>query len=274
MDERNQLIEFIREWGTLLLAVYGVVQVWLIALLRRFLWPGRLAIFEGGRLEIGYSNFGPNIGLNGTLRAMRKPLSVSSMTLDLVRKRDGARHELRWLAFRAPQIRVSSSDTVQLELASGFLVRLEQPHRFNIFFSDQETRAEIEPALLAAKDAWQGLAYDRRAELMRAVQEENVPVQVAVENLYNQEFLALPPNRQAYDVLSRKNYWEAGRYELTLHIETASPAREFKKRWSFALTDADFERLRLNSVTTIRELCIGMGQAQYFFAYPSYEDAV
>jgi len=70
-DEKQNLLTFFKENGILLLAIYGVVQVWIIALWKKYIKKGKIRIFETGSLEIGYSAFGPTIAVNGTLRALR-----------------------------------------------------------------------------------------------------------------------------------------------------------------------------------------------------------
>ena len=60
--------EFLKGWGSLIIATVALVQPWMIALWKRFVRPGTIDIHETGTIEIGYSSFGPTIGLRGTLR--------------------------------------------------------------------------------------------------------------------------------------------------------------------------------------------------------------
>ena len=94
--------DFLRTYGTLIIATYAVVQVWIIALWRRQR-RGRLSIFRTGRLEVGYSNFGPTLAVFGTLRAQGKPVFVREIIVKLVKERDGSVHEFEWLFFRSRQ---------------------------------------------------------------------------------------------------------------------------------------------------------------------------
>lgn len=134
MDDSNGLVAFLRDYGTLVLAAFAVVQVWLIAVWKHFVLSGRLGIFKTGRLEVGYSTFGPTVALNGTLRAERKTLFVREISLTVTRERDGSSHRFEWTAFRSTQLRIGSSDPVTLELPAGFNVSPEQPYRYHIFF--------------------------------------------------------------------------------------------------------------------------------------------
>ena len=116
------ILDFLARYGTLIVAIYGVIQVWLIAIGKHFIWSGRLSIFKTGRLEVGYSTFGPSLALNGTLRGERKTVFVREINIDVMKQRDGSVHRFEWTAFRSTQLRIGATDPVTLELPAGFNV--------------------------------------------------------------------------------------------------------------------------------------------------------
>ncbi len=100
MANDSDLLKFAKEYGTLIIAVYGVIQVWLIAIWKKvFQKKGKIDIFETGALEIGFGAFGPTIAVNGTFQALKKNVFVTSIYIDLTRLRDAARHKFEWTAF-------------------------------------------------------------------------------------------------------------------------------------------------------------------------------
>src|SRR5690606_3910881 len=91
---------------------------------------------------------------------------------------------------------------------------------------------------------------------------------VALEALYR-EFADSGHQVDAFAALGRGCDWDAGRYALTLHVNTARPERTFSKRWEFDLTEADAHQLRLNSITVLRNMA--ELPSTYGFAYPQYD---
>lgn len=264
------ILDFLARYGTLIVAIYGVIQIWLIAIWKHFIWRGRLSIFKTGRIEVNYSNFGPTLAFNGTLRAERKAVFVREITVNLVKQRDGSVHRFEWTAFRSTQLRIGATDPVTLELPAGFNVSPDHPYRYHIFFSDRQTRTELEAPLFKLQEAWRQYFISKRDQIAKTPNPHGLTPETLAANLYDNDFARNSPEyREAWDVLSRRNYWDAGSYRLRFVVSTSAPEREFAAEWDFSLTEQDFELLRLNVVITPRDVCLG--QVQYFFAFPEYE---
>jgi len=224
MNETSTFLNFFHEYGALLLALYGVVQVWLIALWKNVLNTGKLNIFETGRLEVGYSNFGPTIALNGTLDTRRKNLFVSNISLSLVKERDQSTHILEWTAFRSSQLRINPTDPVSLELPSGFVVRIDQPHRYHIFFSDRQTSEELSQALIEVRKAWQDYLNSKKDQINEMIQKTKGEAKIVIQYLFDKDFfLNNTKAQEAWDLLNRKNYLESGSYRLSMKVKTSNP---------------------------------------------------
>jgi hypothetical protein len=270
-EESRTLVSLVKDYGTLIIAIYGVVQIWIIALWRKYIKRGKLEIFPSGFIEIGYSAFGPTIGLNGTLRAVDKDVFVSSMRLELTRVKDGLSHAFEWMAFRSTQIHFRDPKQITLELAAGFIVPVNQPYRYQIVFNDRQTMSEIEPALIKVKLAWQQF-FQNAEDIVNKAISSGIPATNVLSNLYSNDFRKeSKENHEAWDVLERKNYWEPGTYKLRMVVVTSGPNQIFSKDWSFELDKRSTHNLRLNSIAVLQELCAG--QVNYQFAYPPYISA-
>lgn len=273
MPESSNIFNFLREYGTLLLALYGIIQVWFISLWKNVLRTGKLSIYETGRLEVGYSNFGPTIALNGTLCTQRKNLFVSNISLFLTKNRDQSTHTLEWTAFRSSQLRIVPTDPISLELPSGFIVRIDQPHRYHIFFSDKQTRSELEPVLIDVRKEWQEYLNSKKQHIYDIVMNAKIEEKIVIQSIFEKEFyLSNEKAKKAWDLLNRKNYLENGSYRLKMIVKTSNPSKSFTAEWLFDLSEDEFQILRLNSVSTLRELCLG--EVNYFFAFPEYKQAL
>ena len=266
---------------TAAIAVIALVQPWVIALWKRLFRPGGIGIHETGTIEVGYSNFGPTIGLQGTLQALHHDQFVSNVQVDLVKAKDHSRHQLPWLIFRPSSTKfqsgAASSDTT-LEIASGFMVARLQPHRFNIIFNDVAVQREVQPMLEAFKAGW--VAYRdanlRDAAINKVNEIASEAAAAGAAGLVNlvttalQEYAKTSTAADALKRVERACYWEAGRYTLTMTVATSNPERTHPKQWDFVLTEEDAEALRKNFVAAAAEAC-GVGQLiPYQFRYATY----
>ncbi len=94
-----------------------------------------------------------------------------------------------------------------------------------------------------------------------------------MRQLYDTDFrVNSRENQLAWEMLQRKNYWEAGAYLLKMTVRTSNPAKKFHKEWQFELNSDACASLRLNSVATLIELCLGIVNYQY--AYPTYKSVL
>lgn len=70
--------DFLKSWGTLIVAAVALIQPWLIAAWKKFLRRQKIEVYEAGTMEIGFSTFGPTIGLQGAVRAINRDAFVPS----------------------------------------------------------------------------------------------------------------------------------------------------------------------------------------------------
>lgn len=260
---------FLKGWGSLIVAAIALVQPWAIALWRKLVRPGTIDIHETGTIEIGYSSYGPTIGLRGTLRAVHRDHFVRNIELTVIKERDGSHHSFEWLLFKAEKMTSQGKDDISLEIAAGFMLLITQPRSYSILFVDAATRAEIKPALETLQREWTKYATAKGTgpaeSIQVAIGKALVESSTAFQN-FSKERVAT----DTYSILERRLYWEPGRYFLQMRVNTTRPENTFHRNWTFELSEPDFQSLRLNAVAIISEACSQV--TNYNFAYPAYRE--
>lgn len=271
-DQATDWIVKLKELGPWILGFIALIQVWLIAAWKR-LRKGSIEIYESGSIEIGYGDLGPSVALTGTLRCLEKDVFIKNINVEIVRKKDGARHNFRWYAFRPNELSLGGQSQPKLEIAGSFLAMPTQPNRYNIFFTDSAFVAEFRPKVKPFLDQWHAYVRERFEEkgedTMRRAAEVLGNTQFT-QNLFK-DFSDQGYAVETYTLLDRAFYWHEGDYGITLNVQAAKPERSFTKTWSFSLSQEDSERLRLNTVGTLQSIC-GV-QVTLNFAYPEYGPA-
>jgi hypothetical protein len=236
-------------WGSFIVAAVALLQYWIIAAWRRYFRPGTLDIHETGPIEIGYSRYGPTIGLYGTLRSVHRDIFVRDALLVVRRLRDQSQHRFDWAWAR------SGTAT---ELPAGFLVPESQAQRYNLIFADVDTREDIGRTLAPVSEDW--------------VQEivANPPQDDAARYALYGGFSNTQVHVNAHAELTRLSYWDDGDYELLLEIHTTRPDKTFTKSWRFSLTQNDESLLRLNAIPVLRQT-VGFDDVPLNFAFPLYQ---
>jgi hypothetical protein len=259
---------------TLIVAIFGVIQVWFIALWKKYYKRGKVEIYETGNVEIGYSAFGPTLGLNGTLRALDKEVFIQSIDLLIVRERDKAQHNFRWLAFRPPKIELSGSQPITLEIPSGFLISPNLPHRFNISFNDNIYFDDIRILFNEYFTEW-----NKVAEQLNKIGSSlygKIPLPGEASNQFNilEDFRKCQSYTNIFAKLNKKCYWECGDYSLTMNVKTSKPDKVFNKNYRFHLSEDDSKMLLLNVITILEEPIanyLRIRNYPYYFAYSDYK---
>lgn len=192
-------------WGSLAIAIAALVQPWVIALWKRFVRQQRIDIYESGTIEVGFSRFGPTIGLNGTLRAMYRDVFVSSIELCLVRRKDHLRHTFAWGVFRSPSFGAEKDTTFQI--CSGFMLQEKSPFAYNVQFWDRDTLDEMRPSIERIRKEWTTHVFDAIGGTEALDSPDVAAVQRSVDaaqrTLYP-TFMNSPGHVQAFTELSRR----------------------------------------------------------------------
>ena len=267
------LESWLEKWGTLAVAIAALIQPYIYFLWKMAFRRGRIRVHSAARLEVGYSDWGPTLGLNGTMQCIHRECFVKAVRLDLVRLKDGAAHAFEWVAFRSQRISVGGKEEGTIELPVGVLVTPQQPYRFNIMFSDIETRDRIRERLQYLQDLWQATIPDNIIEVLTAAlpvdatkQAREAHVSNAVGKLYA-TFQTKREHVETYTFVQRQCYWEAGKYTLRATVEASSPDIVFQQSWEFELTEDDADGLRNNAIRTLMNACNQLG-VKFNFANP------
>lgn len=209
--------------------------------------------------EVGFSSFGPTIGIYGTLLAIHRPVFVEDISVTVQRQRDQAQHQFNWLAFRSNQLTLGTAQGLVLELASGFIVTPTQPHRYNILLSDRLQRQDMVTPMTQISRIWTDRDRNARAQ--------NPTVNSA--QLF-QTLIKEGQVTQLWSAIQRLCYWEAGEYSIEVRVRTLHPNRTFPLCKTFTISNQDAGHLRDNASVILAEGCT-QPNTVYNFAYPTLQ---
>ena len=252
----------IKDWTsetwTAIAAVVALVQPWLISVLRRFFKRGTIDIYETPIAEFGLSALGATVGLTGTLRSRHRDMFIQNISVTI--RTNGAIRPFHWIAFRIPKISVDTtagqSSEVSAEDPYSFMIRMLEPHRFNVLFTDTGLLQNAQAKVQKLKQEW----LDR----IQDIEVPELPLDPNVQrNLIkklrkaHEGFSTTQTYRDTLTFLEEAFPWIAGTHELTMHITTARPDRNYKKTWKVPLSEEQIENLR-NNVSFALEEAMGL----------------
>lgn len=271
-------MNFLETYWLEIVASVALVQPLLILFLRwcwnKYVRHGHIDIFKTGNLEIGFGEFGPSIGMHGTLRALHQEQFIQKINLKLTRREDQLTHEFEWGVFRSPKIFLGKQDSVDFELPSGFMLSKSQPHRFNIQFHDLYTQDKIRDVFQCLIEEWQK-KVNSLTEQERNYYVNELAATPDFVNPYRTLYIKFSkeqPYREAYAELNRLQYWKSGDYSLKFTIRTSKPNRVFEREFKFTLSKNEERTLELNHIKGIQNACGQYNMGYYHFVNPKYED--
>jgi hypothetical protein len=264
--------EFLKGWGSLIIAAIALVQPWVISIFKKFFRRKRIEIYETGMIEIGLSAFGPTIALLGSLNALHGDAIVRDMTLKVVRLKDKAEHDFSWAFFRPLKFVATGADP-SLQFCSTFVAPSTSPYHFNIIFLDRDLIDEARPLADKLRERWNEFlkAKGQLADVDTAANVDLVKARIEqIKPHAYQDFAKTSEHVNTYTALQQMFYWHPGQYSLQLKIVTVHPDNKFIKKWAFRLTEDDSKLIKLNLMNVLQEIC-GVTQFPYNFAYVKYE---
>lgn len=162
----------------------------------------------GETVEVGYSGSGATVAIEVTLRALSRDFFVSDAEVEVVRKKDGARHLMHWGAFRPPGLLFPVPQQITLESPAGFLLEPRNPRRLNVLFNDRAVRDEVLAVVEPLRPAWWQLLSEASGDVDREG--------VELAGRLFESFSKLEEPIKAWQQLQRICYWETGDYKLIL----------------------------------------------------------
>src|SRR5262245_56334176 len=241
------MTEFLKGWGSLIIAAIALMQPWLIGLFKKCFRRKRVEIYETGSIEIGLSTFGPTVGLFGTLNAIHGDAVVRNMTLKVVRLKDKAEHDFSWGVFRSPKF-VAAGPDPSFQLGSTFVIPSASPHHFSILFWDRGLIDEAQPFATKLVEQWNEFLKNK----LSTADPDVDPMKLRFDAY--EEFARTSEHLNTYTALQDMFYWHPGRYFLQLEVATIHPDNKFIKKWEFRLTEQDSNSLKLNVVSVLRDI--------------------
>lgn len=198
--------------------------------------------YPAGLLEIGFFDFGPTIGLSGTIKATGGNRFISSMDIKLIRLRDNATYNYPWAVFR--KFNLAAPNNFHIDIASAFSLLSDESKPFNIQFHDIATRDRFKNPLLSLQKSFQEYLNSQNINLSTLGPADIIRVHENFRNDTTNNNLVL----NAYSAMGREFYWESGKYRLELIIKTDRPHKEFTRTFHFLLSEEEVDELDINRV--------------------------
>lgn len=198
----------------------------------------RLSIHLNTRIEIGFSDYGPTIGIFGTIRSKGKQFFITSIKLRVANP-NGESHEFDWCIFRSPIVKVQEITNVEAEVAVPFMVPKNSAKTISILFQDTSIAEEIREPFLELKERLGDRDYD---------------------SVMGMEWFDI------HNTIYEKFYWEAGEYQFLLSIYDEDGAVCCEKNFGFCLLEPESEFLGVNVETMINAALGRQGEVVYHAA--------
>jgi len=207
-------------------------------------------------LEVGYNQFGPTLGVEGSIAALDKLVFVNNISILVTRLRDKATLPFSWLAMRPHRFKLGRDLGIDLKMPDKFLVTPAKPFAFNILFTDQNQYKVMNPSLKLIQQYWE--CFWSPTENPQEKSSPN-PQKRFEDFIKNSDIGGL------HSKLQKLCYWDAGEYALNFFLidRDAKPIQEIQKL--FSLNAEDAKTLRENSATILADLC-GQTDISYSFA--------
>ena len=264
----------LNDYATPAIAVLAFLQYWAILFWLRFIRKGKIEIHETLRIEVGYHEAGPSLGIHGALRGLNRDLFVEHISLRLTKLKDSSKHEFVWGVFRTRQFSGTGEDRGTMEIPYGFLLSPTSPRRFNIQFHDWLAQDEMRRALEPFTQDWYKVVNALYAKVAASQTPPGVLYTADLRKELSETYDAFRSQAsygETYISLDRRCYWEEGAYEIEMEVVTSNPKGSFTKKWSFNLTADAAERLRFNTNLILDYFCNRPRYEPYYFAEPTLE---
>lgn len=242
MDQlENILSAEVAQWAVAIISLLALVRPELEALYKRFVTE--VVLHPRDRLEIGFSGYGPSVGITGSIQSVSNDSLIRDINLKLVRLSDNKTHRFS-LGFSRIRKITQQGETAEAELATAFTIKRGESRSIDFMFLDSSTQKRFDPELVTLREAWQNasIADGHIADLIKSNE-----VLSAVNEFQNEQ---APIVDQSFKALERAFYWEAGKYNLSLNIITSNPEKAHTFSCNFEIGDKESETL-MNNFTKI-----------------------
>ena len=183
-----------------------------------------------GRASLYCNTSGSYISIEGIFEALRKPIIVKKMAVEIERKQDSRKLNLQWSTFISP---------ISQSVAGNYASSVETAHPFRVEadsimcafteyadFYDAATKS-IEPAITKYSQIWE--------KNRSGIQD---PQQALLFIQGTQEYEA------AHSALMKALYWEIGQYSLKIAVNHSDTVTNYA--YTFSVSATEREKLEAN----------------------------
>lgn len=228
----------------------GGVIIAIIALLRPEItekyrsYKSKLVFHPASKIEIGYSEHGPTIGIYGTFFATHQPIIIEKINIQISRERDKATYKFRWLAFRS--LKPYSQQINEIEVASAFIVNPMVPEKRNIMLHDTETLENFKDQILEIRNLYSD--FLTKLPDSDKILKDEIKFSMFQEN-HKENFI------KAFASINNYFYWDQGIYNGQLYFRASGTQNKFAHEFKFSISEEESKRLRLNTISIIKSSC-------------------
>lgn len=239
-----------------IVSIIALLQVWAIALWKKYVRKGRILLYEAGNIEISFSIWGPSIAILGTLRAINKDVFVDNITMTITRLRDNAQQSFAWKAFRSPLLSITGRDDIKVEAANSILIRQDNPYKYHIFFASDSFANDYRSDVRPYTELWENFIKSKLTESAagapwKAQTTTNNPADV--DKLFG-DFLREALPSQIWARINNTFFWHAGDYRVDMVVSWGEPQEKLARLWQFSIDQKEESDLRLNIIACMREI--------------------
>ena len=205
----------------------------------------RLDVEPVRKVDIGFSDWGPTIGLAASFHGHGENQFVVDLSLTVRRDGDAEGHRFSWAAFLPARL---GADIGEATAPGAFAVSRVEPRQVSIVFQDIATQRRYADSLRALRRGFADfMAFQRlRPEIMS---QHDLGREVAI--FRGSTHYDPSAAEEAKSVF----YWEPGDYSLVLTIRTAATPQTHAYR--FSLSTEESAELRDN-VGRMENVCLGL----------------
>lgn len=232
-----------------IIAVCGVIQVWIIALWNKYFRKAKVDFYLRDMGIIGFANYGPIVSLYGTISALNKDVFVNAIDLHVTRDKDKSQHNFEWFAFGSSQINPITEQSIYLEIASGFLATPKAPYRSLISFRDRESWKDMMDIVIKQQQEFNKYVFEKGIIVREIGANPNCYSPESIDHINN--FSKESVTTESYAKLGRIFYWYAGDYTIELLIKTSRPDKTYRKKYKFTISELDSSNLRSNIIAIL-----------------------
>lgn len=238
---------------------------WAILLISRLFRKGKVDFHETVPIQLGYTHFGPLIGLEGVIRAIGVDMFVTKVTLSVTKHKDNSTHNFEWWLLRPDELPGMHRTGEKWRSPYPITIVASQSQLHAITFIDLQTYSEIRSIEDGLYAAWNQLTN-------QTFQRSVYPDPGRLRDL-SEKFRSSKVYIDSFKDINKLCYWEAGLYSLEIFIHTSKPDGIFPKEWQFKITREQIRTFELNVPSILDEVC-GQRHSKYGYVPAKLTESV